>query len=772
MLKTIWLLGVALAVVHVSGPAAAQPASTLPTVTISKISLNGTGTFDFTGNNGLVAQSITTSVAGTTASAPMQTLTAANVVTTISEGVPPAGYTLSSASCTGMGTGGTATLTGSTLTLNAAATASGSNIACTFNNTGSLLVVPPIPPTVTCSTNPAVYNTGYNGATPFAAGRDTVWESGEGTVSGGPGSVTTWQRSYVGNQAPGAWVNSPYSNANWVSQYIGHTQPNRPVDIYHRFTFNLDPGVTPSSLSLKLDFYSDNSVTEIFVNGVLQSVTGVPQGGSDPYNYQGYLAGMAASTTLANNWRNGSNTLVIHVKSGPDAEGFLAQATTTAVCPTQITLSKTTTGAAGGPFGFTLTNTTQASGTVTTSASGTSVQVDGDTTTPGLQPFTAKAYGTDVTIAENAAPGWNLTSASCTDASNVIGSLGTGANARTYTVPATSIQSAKKLQCLFTNAASSTVTTRKISLGKVGTFGFTGSNGLGPQSIVTTTVGTAVAAAIQTLTTPGVITTLTEDPLPARYTLTSVSCTGLGANGTATYDLPNRKVTLDAASTAVGSNVICTFTNTYPPPTVQLVKVTTSGTGSNLFSFALSGLSASTDSITVVGVGTANGATTLIGTVGLEVSVKETSPAGWPVNPVSASCLDSASATPTVPFGTLTGNQLTIPVANMVPGATITCTFTNSFSYSVTGRVFIDNGLGSGTANDGVINGTEAGLAGVSVRLTNCVSTTAIATALTDSGGNYSLAVPFATATGTSLCVEETNLGTCPGQVISDTLIG
>ncbi|WP_431123833.1 prealbumin-like fold domain-containing protein [Variovorax paradoxus] len=732
----------------------------LPTVTIRKTSLNGVGTFDFTGSNGLAAQSITTTVAGTPESAPVQTLTAASTATTITEGVPPAGYTLTGASCTGLPSGGTATLSGRTLTLNAAATAPGANLVCTFTNTGATdATSPPIPPTLSCLSNAAIFNTAYNGVSgpPLTSGRDAVWESGEGAASGGPGTVVSWQRAYVGNKAPGAWVNSPFGNANWNSNYNPNHAGN--VDVYHRFTFNMAASVNPASFSLKLDFYSDNSVAEVFVNGVLQTVPGVPQGGSDPYNFRGYQAGQQASATLSSNWRTGSNTVVVHIKSGANAEGFLAQATTTAVCaPPTLTLSKTTTGGAGGPFNFTLSNTTQTNGVVSTVAAGTAVQVDGNTATAGTQPFSAAVQGAAITIAEPAVPGWNLAGAVCTDAGTPVGSLGTGADARTYTIPAASVQYGRPLSCTFTNAASATVTVSKVSNGGVGPFGFTGSNGLAAQTITTTAAGTAVAGAIQTLTAPGVATTITEDPLPANYALTGVSCTGLGAGGTATPDLSNRRVTLDAAATAAGSNIACTFTNTFTPPfpRVQIVKTTTGGSGANLFGFALSGLSAATDSITVTGAGTVSGAANLTGTAGVLATIRESVPTGWPANPISASCLDAASATPTVPFGTLAGNELTIPAANMVAGANITCTFVNGFGYTVTGRVFLDNGTGSGVANDGLINGSEGGIAGVGVQLTNC-SATVLSTATTDGAGNYALDVPFATAANAPLCVEETN---------------
>ncbi len=734
----------------------------MPTVTIRKISLNGIGSFDFTGSNGLMAVSIITTASGTAASAATQTLAAAGMVTTITEGVPPAGYTLTSASCTGMGAGGTATLSGRVLTLSAAATASGSNLVCTFTNTGATGgTSPPIPPTISCLSNAAVFNTAYNGVNgpPLSSGRDTVWESGVGSANGGPGSVTSWQRSYVGNQAAGAWVNSPFGNANWNSNYSpSHTGS---VDIYHRFTFNLDATVNPSSFSLKLDFYSDNSVAEVFVNGMLQSVPGVPQGGGDPYNYQGYLAGRQASATLSSNWRTGSNTVVVHVKSGAPNEGFLAQAATSALCvPPTIVLSKTTTGGVGGPFSFTLSNTTQTNGVVSTVAAGTAVQVDGSTIVAGTQPFSAAAAGTTITIEEPAVPGWNLSGAICTDAGTPVGSLGAGTDARIYTIPAANVQYGKTLQCTFTNAASATVTIRKVSNAGPGNFGFTGSNGLAAQTITTVTAGTAVAGAIQTLNVPGAITTITEDVPPPGYALTGVSCTGLGAGGTATPDLATRKITLNAAATVAGSNIVCTFTNTYTPPypKVRIVKTTTGGSGSNLFSFALSGLSMSTDSITVTGAGTANGATNLTGTAGVEASIRESVPNGWPANPISASCVDTASATPATQFGTLVGNQVTIPAARMVAGADITCTFVNGFGYSVTGRVFLDNGVGAGTANDGLINGAEGGLAGVDVRLTNC-GAIVISHTTTDGAGNYALDVPVATAANAPLCVAQINTG-------------
>ncbi|MCU0755100.1 MAG: hypothetical protein MUE46_08265, partial [Xanthomonadales bacterium] len=106
----------------------------LPTLTLTKLSIGGVGSFDFTGSNGWSSQSITTTTAGVGVTGMTQTLAAAGTSTTITETVPP-GFILTGVTCTGLGNGGSATLSGNTLTLDAAATVPGANIACTFTNT-------------------------------------------------------------------------------------------------------------------------------------------------------------------------------------------------------------------------------------------------------------------------------------------------------------------------------------------------------------------------------------------------------------------------------------------------------------------------------------------------------------------------------------------------------------------------------------------------------------------------------------------------------------
>jgi len=75
----------------------------------------------------------------------------------------------------------------------------------------------------------------------------------------------------------------------------------------------------------------------------------------------------------------------------------------------------------------------------------------------------------------------------------------------------------------------------------------------------------------------------------------------------------------------------------------------------------------------------------------------------------------------------------------------------------LTGRTFLDNGATSGIANDGIVNGAEAGLAGNQLRLTDTAGTTVYSTATSDASGVFSLFIPGSIASGTQLKVSEIN---------------
>lgn len=121
--------------------------------------------------------------------------------------------------------------------------------------------------------------------------------------------------------------------------------------------------------------------------------------------------------------------------------------------PPVIALSKTTTGVAGGPFTFNLTNTrTYSTGQVTTTSANTPVQVDADGNAGnGVQPYTVNAVAQAVTIDEPVISGWRLASASCKSSQGtVVGSL----SGTTYTLPASALANSQVYQCEFINERS------------------------------------------------------------------------------------------------------------------------------------------------------------------------------------------------------------------------------------------------------------------------------------------------------------------------------
>ncbi|HEY1237112.1 MAG TPA: hypothetical protein VGE91_02170 [Solirubrobacterales bacterium] len=216
----------------------------------------------------------------------------------------------------------------------------------------SIDVVPVDAPVVTCASDPNIFNTGYDSETGGILGNgenDANWQvagpfytpSGtdppEQALPPPPGAV--FGPAVVGNQAPGAWAASPYGNAQWISQA---GTGNNNGDWYYGFRFALDPAVDPATFSLKMNFLADNDVAEVYVNGVAQSdqTSGLPQSSSDPYQYTGYALAHAAQTTLNHDWRTGTNTIVVQIKSFATAEGFDAQIVPSAICPVDLAITK------------------------------------------------------------------------------------------------------------------------------------------------------------------------------------------------------------------------------------------------------------------------------------------------------------------------------------------------------------------------------------------------------------------------------------------------
>jgi len=203
---------------------------------------------------------------------------------------------------------------------------------------------PQFPETMSCSTPGAFFNTAYNGTGGRkTSGFDNYWQVAltPTPVNGAPPAGLTWGGATIVTNPPGVYMTSPFGNAGWISNSATAAHPNPAIsyDIFYRYQFNLDSAVDPSSLSLDMTFYSDNSVYEVWVNGQPQGIRS-NYGAADPYFYAGFTAAGGATGTMAGSWRSGLNEVIVHIKSGPGAQAFMAQINSEAICQPKITLRK------------------------------------------------------------------------------------------------------------------------------------------------------------------------------------------------------------------------------------------------------------------------------------------------------------------------------------------------------------------------------------------------------------------------------------------------
>lgn len=182
--------------------------------------------------------------------------------------------------------------------------------------------------------NPSMLNTGSNaagtGVVPLLS-NDLNWTVAMPNILGPYVPAVM-----VGTQL--GWSPSPFTNANWIC--FPHTCSVTPADHscdalllneYYKLTFDL-PALncsqsisTPSAYCLSLDFMADNCVREIFVNGTSNYLDTSPNPGLS----WGFLINNKITVSLCNNWIAGTNTILVHVISGANANGglvgFLAQ---------------------------------------------------------------------------------------------------------------------------------------------------------------------------------------------------------------------------------------------------------------------------------------------------------------------------------------------------------------------------------------------------------------------------------------------------------------
>jgi hypothetical protein len=129
-------------------------------------------------------------------------------------------------------------------------------------------------------------------------------------------------------------------------------------------------------------------------------------------------------------------------------------------------------------------------------------------------------------------------------------------------------------------------------------------------------------------------------------------------------------VSLNAAASAPGNAVTCSFINTRLP-TLQLRKISNGG----VRSFSFSGDNGfGSESITTVTQGVAiNGTTRTLAAASTSTTITESVPPGYFVQAISCTGLGSGSATPNLSTGAVVLNALAT-----APGNAIVCTYTNT----------------------------------------------------------------------------------------------
>ena len=362
--------------------------------------------------------------------------------------------------------------------------------------------------------------------------------------------------------------------------------------------------------------------------------------------------------------------------------------------PATVAIQKTTVGAVGGPFNFTVSNVSGAApGGITTTSVGTA--------TPAVPiTNTVSAYNTAVTITETAVANFTNTAGSCTDANSAVtlnpASFGTWSAGQIVIQPANVLAGAQ-ITCSFTNTVNTntiaTVALQKTTLGAAGgPFTFTATNLANvPAAITTSTVSTPYPSILAPISvnannTPVVIT----ETLATNFTVNSASC--IDNNSAASGNPATIPVTLSGASNNVltipatniksKAQIVCTYSNIANPaiPTVAIQKITTGIVGGP-FSFSATNLTGTPSNISTVTAGTAAPATTIPITVTTTVNpVTLTEAANVSFNISTGTCTDTNSAVTLNPasFGSLAGSVITVPFLNLKPFAKIVCTFTNA----------------------------------------------------------------------------------------------
>ena len=451
-----------------------------------------------------------------------------------------------------------------------------------------------------------------------------------------------------------------------------------------------------------------------------------------------------------------------------------------------VALQKTTLGSAGGPFTFTSTNLASTPAAISTATVGTPYPT---VTTPIL----VSANGTAVTITETVATNFTITSASCTDANaaasgNPAGTFGTFTGS-ILTIPAVNVRTKAQITCTFTNIVNPAIPLLAIqkitSLLAGGPFSFSATNIAGtPGNIATIAAGVAAPASPNyiSVTNIGNPVTITE-AANTNFNLSGGNCTDTNAatsgNPASFGTLAGSVITVPATNLKPFAKIICVFTNSPKLPTLALQKIT-AGSSGGPFTFSATNLASAPANITTIAAATATpAAPASIQVTSANVAVQVTEGANASFNPTSASCFDANSSFTGNPasFGNLAGTVLSVPAANVLPAAQITCTITNTAKPATVTIQKTTTGAPGGPFNFAVANlgsapaaittaaaGTPAPAAPMAITVSTLNSTTQIS-----EGANsyFTLTSAGCTDANSAVTGNPPTFGTLTGQLLS-----
>jgi Prealbumin-like fold domain len=467
--------------------------------------------------------------------------------------------------------------------------------------------------------------------------------------------------------------------------------------------------VTPATQNL-VDGGSQTFQVPLVAGGTRQLViTETALGGWDPTASVTCTTPSGASSSAYVTVNNATRSITANLTE----TNYGALCTITNTKKPTVAVKKITTGDFGGPFAFAKSNLATAIADISTTVAATAQPAS-----PTFHEVTTT--NSDVTITETVHSDYVISTASCTDSNSSrtgnTGSKGT-LSGNVLTIAGADVDPGSNYTCTFTNLKKPSLTVRAITNGGLATSTYTGSNGYAGDSILTTTIGTALAGTTDLLDNPTTATTVTAGT-PTGYYLASASCTGMGAGGSAS--LSGAVLSINAAATSPGSNLVCTFTYDRLP-LLTLVKTVTNDNGGTSALSAWT-LTATGSTTTISGVTTASAVTSASLPVGT-YALSESGPSGY-----AASAWSCTAGTLTGANLALTYNQdatCTINNNDISPVLTLVKTITGntspssvpSFTLTATGPTTITGITGNAAVTAAAVNAgsytlTETGPSG------------------------------------------------------------